>query len=224
MPMPRLAPYVCPDCGVWIRDVETTWGASVTLNAARDPNGRVVPWPAESLNGTAVARILPAGVPAEDDRTWSMHACTGTPGNGLFKEEPVYFGTRVMFSDTRNEEFLYEECPGRCTGHEPLPLLLKYADRHTQHKGHFYADADENDMTVFIFQPDPDQPSPTEQQVLYNHAPDHVVQTLKTHGRHWHWIPDLGLAQLDDPSEPEEVLLSFSPTPVNPCSLPLGGK
>jgi hypothetical protein len=223
MPLPRLTSYVCPDCGVWIRDVETTWGETVTLNAARDPNGRIVPWPAESLNGAAVARILPAGVRAEDGRTWSVHACNGIPGNGLFREQPTHFGTRVMFSDARNEEFVYEECPGSHTGHKALPLLLKYADWHTQHAGNFYAGTNEDDMTVFIFLPDPGQPGQTELQVLYNHDPDHVVQTLKTHGRHWQWIPDLGLAHLDDPLGKEE-LLSFSLNPVKPCSLPLEGK
>jgi len=63
-----------------------------------------------------------------------------------------------------------------------------------------------------------------ELKMLYNYNVDYVFHAPKAHVRRYQWIPDLELVQRDDPSEPEEVLLSFSPTPVKPCSLPLGGK
>jgi hypothetical protein len=149
-----------------------------------------------------------------------VHACTGDPENGLFKEEPARFGTRVMFSDARNQEIVYAECPGSHPGHKPIAVLLKYAVQYQQHTGDFQASANQDDMTVFTFLPDTEQTAAVESQVLYNHDPDHVIQTLKTHGTHGLWVPDLGLAQLDHPRG-EGMLLSFSLTPVNLCSLPL---
>jgi len=57
VPMLRPISYVYLDCGVWIPDAETTWGESVTLNAQRDPKGRVVPWAAErSSTGSLILR------------------------------------------------------------------------------------------------------------------------------------------------------------------------
>ena len=220
MPMPRLGPYICPDCGVWVRDVDTTWGEVLTLNAASDPHGRVVPWASENLNGSAVARILPAGVPAEDDRTYSVHVCTGIPGSGVFRDEPTHFGTRMMWSDARNEEFLYEECPGPRSGHQALPLLLKYADQHPQHRGDFQPGVDDHGRTMFVFLPNPGEFLEGGAQALYNHDPDTVTELLDRVGTRGVWIPDLGLAQLEHPWE-EGPLVSFSNTPVKPCSLPL---
>jgi hypothetical protein len=107
--IPRLNPFVCPDCGVWVRHVESTWGEILVLNAARDPLGRVVPWPSDRVTGQAQARLLPAGVPADSEDTWSIHGCEGVVGSGLFAQEPVYFGTRAMFSDARQAEILYVE-------------------------------------------------------------------------------------------------------------------
>ena len=105
--VPRLNPFVCPDCALWVREVESTWGEILLLNAARDPLGRVVPWPSDRENGQAQARLLPAGVPAEDEDTWSVHSCSGVVGCGLFTGDPVYFGARVMYSDARQQEILY---------------------------------------------------------------------------------------------------------------------
>jgi len=220
MPMTRLIAYICPDCGVWVRDVDTTWGEVLTLNAARDPQGRVVPWASENLNGSAVARVIPAGVPAEDDRTYSVHVCAGTPGSNLFKEEPSFFGTRMMWSDARNEEFLYEECPGPRSGHQALPLLLKYAEQHPQHTGNFRPGVDDHGRAIVVFLPDPGQSLEGGAQALYNHDPDTVTEMLQDHGARGVWIPDLGLAQLEHPWE-DGPLISFSSTPVKPCSLPL---
>lgn len=222
MPLPRLKPFVCPDCGQWLREVETTWGESLLLNAARDPRGRVVPWPSERLNGAAVARILPAGVPAEDDRTWSVHACRGVPGSRLFAEEPTHFGTRLMFSDARNSEWLLSECPGPHPGHQALPVLLKYADRYPSITGVIEPETDENGLTVFAFTPDSGEYATVDSrvEVLYNHDPDGVLRTLKTHGSRGSWIAELGLWQ---PllANADEALLSFTTSPVKPCSLPL---
>ena len=103
----RLAPFICPDCGLWVREVESTWGEILVLNAARDPLGRIVPWPSDRVTGLAQARLLPAGVSAESEDTWSVHGCQGVIGCGLFAEERKYFGTRVMFSDARQAEILY---------------------------------------------------------------------------------------------------------------------
>ena len=82
--VPRLNPFVCPDCALWVREVESTWGEILLLNAARDPLGRVVPWPSDRENGQTQARLLPAGVPAENEDTWSVHSCSGVVGCGLF--------------------------------------------------------------------------------------------------------------------------------------------
>ncbi len=222
MPMTRLIAYICPDCGVWVRDVDTTWGEVLTLNAARDPNGRVVPWASENFNGAAVARILPAGVPAEDGRTYSVHVCTGTPGSNLFKEEPTFFGTRMIWSDARNAEFVYGECPGPRSGHRVLPVLLEYAEQYPQYRGDFQPGIDDHGRAIFVFLPeDPEQSLEGGAQALYNHDPDTVTELLDRFGTRGVWIPDLGLAQLEHPWE-DGPLVSFSDTPVSPCSLPLG--
>ncbi len=221
MPMPRLSPYICPDCGTWVRDVETTWGERLVLGAARDPNGGVVPWASGNLNGPTVARILPAGVTAEDERTYSVHVCAGTPGSGVFKEEPSFFGTRMMWSDARNEEFLYEECPGPRSGHQALPLLLKYAEQHPQYRGDFQPGVDDHGRVVFAFLPDPEMSLEGGAQALYNHDPGSITELLDKYGTRGVWIPALGLAQLQHPWD-EGPLISFSNTPVKPCSLPLG--
>jgi len=105
--VPRLNPFMCPDCALWVREVEATWGEILLLNAARDPLGRVVPWPSERATELTQARLLPAGVPAEKEDTWSVHSCSGVVGCRLFAGDPVYFGTRVMHSDARQQEILY---------------------------------------------------------------------------------------------------------------------
>ena len=107
--IPRANPFFCPDCGLWVREVESTWGEILLLNAARDPSGRVVPWPSDRATGQAQARLLPAGVPAENSDTWSVHRCPGFVGCGLFAEERRFFGTRVMYSDARQAEILFVE-------------------------------------------------------------------------------------------------------------------
>ncbi len=81
---PRLNPFVCPDCALWVREVESTWGEILLLNADRDPVGRVVPWPSERATGQTQARLLPAGVPVENKDTGSVHSCSGVVGCGLF--------------------------------------------------------------------------------------------------------------------------------------------
>ncbi len=85
--VPRARPFFCPDCGLWVREVESTWGEILLLNAARDPFGRVVAWPPDRETGQAQGRLLPAGVPAENEDTWSVHSCPGVVGCGLFDEE-----------------------------------------------------------------------------------------------------------------------------------------
>lgn len=105
--VPRARPFFCPDCGLWVREVESTWGEILLLNAARDPLGRVVAWPSDRVTGQAQGRLLPAGVPAENEDTWSVHSCPGVVGCGLFDEERKYFGTRVMYSDARQAEILF---------------------------------------------------------------------------------------------------------------------
>ena len=105
--VPRLNAFICPDCGLWVREVESTWGEILVLNAARDPLGRVVPWPSVRETGQAQARLLPAGVPAENGDTWSVHSCPGIAECGIFGEERKYFGTQVMYSDARQCEILY---------------------------------------------------------------------------------------------------------------------
>jgi hypothetical protein len=214
---------MCPDCGVWVREVETTWGETLILNAARDPNGRVVPWISEHRpNGLPAARILPAGVPAEDDRTWSVHECTGIPGSNLLAEEPRYFGTRLMWSDARNEEFLYEECPGPYPGHKPLAVFLKYADQYEPNIGAIQPRVMADGGAVFIFTPDMAHPAGNRdlEQWLYNHDPDEVIRVLNEHGPRGTWIAELGLWQPQASGE-EAQLLSFANTRVQPCSLPL---
>jgi len=70
------------------------------LNSARDPLGRTVPWPSDRLTGLAQARLLTAGVQAENEDTGSVHSCQVVVGCGLFGEERKYFGTRVMLGLT----------------------------------------------------------------------------------------------------------------------------
>jgi len=92
---------------------------------------------------------------------------------------------------------------GRRTGPEPLPLLLNYADQYEQHTGHLYTDTDEDDMTVFIFQPDPArQPLPSSRGCTT------TTPTTRSHGHD-------GMGALLGNSLPFEAgkmsLLSFEP-------------
>ena len=121
--VPRLNSFVCPDCALWVRDVESTSGEILLLNAARDPLGRFVPWPSERATGLTQARLLPAGVPAENEDTWSVHSCSGVVGCGLFAGDPVYFGTRVMYSDARQQEILYVDSD--VSNRDLLGMLLR---------------------------------------------------------------------------------------------------
>lgn len=70
------APTPCPRCGRRVRTVESDRGGLLTIEEEPSPDGDLIPWPALSPAGVAVARRV--SVPVTDGPMWREHRCLYT--------------------------------------------------------------------------------------------------------------------------------------------------